>query len=480
MRRVDGGDAVDMGDWHCQEMRATADRSTIYSFTRRDGAAIMPAMPPTLPARDRNRRILLAAGTGLFQRGAQLGTAVITLPLVLHALGVAGFGVWGAATSLAWLTSILDLGLGAALITAIPRALARTGEAGAAVAASLTGGCALALLVLLPGGALALADPRLLPATPFLIAGLCLAVNIPLSAAANIWFGLQKGHVAGGWDLAQTALALAFLLLGVAAGGGVAALTACVYGAALLATAGSMAHAMLRHPEIRPRRNALTQAIWRGILGSGLQLFAISAIGSLAFVFDNVFALDWLGPAAAAQMAVATRLCVTAAGFIGVATQPLWPAFVAAIAVDDHAWVLRTTLRGTLAITAPVIAGAALLVAYGGPVLHLWLGGHLVITQALLWAMAAWIIIAAIPRVASLLLTAAGILRWQIAAQAVATAAVIACKYLAGRHFGVPGILGATPLIWGILLCPAYGWAAWRWIMRANRFTKRAILEPGQ
>lgn len=41
----------------------------------------------------RNRRIIFASGAGLVQRALQLLTLLITLPLVLHQLGVAGFGI---------------------------------------------------------------------------------------------------------------------------------------------------------------------------------------------------------------------------------------------------------------------------------------------------------------------------------------------------------------------------------------------------
>jgi O-antigen/teichoic acid export membrane protein len=423
----------------------------------------------------RNRRILLASSAGVFQRIAQLAAALITLPLVLHALGVAGFGVWGAATSLAWLTGIVDFGLGAALVTAIPRALA-AGPAGQAqaqafVAASLAGGCGVMLLLLLPLAVLAAFGAGHLPGLPFVIAWACLAVNVPLSAAGNIWFGLQKGHVAGSWDLVQNLLVLALLLAGALSGGGVALLVACVYAGALLANAGSLTHLLLTETTVRPRWCDIDRAVWRTILGSGLLLFSLSAVMSLGYALDNIMALAWAGPAASAKMAVAMRLCVTAAGFIVVATQPLWPAFVEAIALRDGTWLRRSLLRGTSLVAALAAGGAALVVAFGGPVLHLWLRTDMRLSPALLWAMAAWITVLALPRVAGLLLNAAGVLRAQIAVQLAATVLALAAKYVLALRFGVAGILAATPLIWALLVCPAYAWLAWRWIADANRLT---------
>ncbi len=175
--------------------------------------------------RQRDRRIMLASSAGLLQRCAQLATAVITLPLALHTLGVAGFGLWGAATSLVWLSPMLDFGLGSALVTLLPRAAAdgRTEEARQHVSAALLGGCLLAAALLCLGGCVWLIWR---PGAPFLIAGIGLVLNIPLGIAGNIWLGLQKGHVAGFWELMQTLLTFSLLLAAVFAGAGVAAMTA--------------------------------------------------------------------------------------------------------------------------------------------------------------------------------------------------------------------------------------------------------------
>src|SRR6266404_217893 len=106
--------------------------------------------------RERNRRIAFASSVGLVQRTTQLVITLITLPLVLHVLGVIGFGVWGAATSLVWLSGILDLGLGSALITLIPQTLAakRSNITQSYVAAALACGLALSLIIITIGGTL--------------------------------------------------------------------------------------------------------------------------------------------------------------------------------------------------------------------------------------------------------------------------------------------------------------------------------------
>src|SRR5579859_4325950 len=79
----------------------------------------------TIPARERNRRIVASAGFGVFQRLVQVGSTFIIMPLMLHALGAAQFGVWRAAASLAWMTGFVDIGAGSALVALVARSMAR-------------------------------------------------------------------------------------------------------------------------------------------------------------------------------------------------------------------------------------------------------------------------------------------------------------------------------------------------------------------
>ena len=60
----------------------------------------------------RNRRVVVSAGVGIFQRLVQVGSTLVLMPLLLRVLGPATFGVWGAAASLAWLSGLVDIGTG--------------------------------------------------------------------------------------------------------------------------------------------------------------------------------------------------------------------------------------------------------------------------------------------------------------------------------------------------------------------------------
>src|SRR5208282_620796 len=99
----------------------------------------------------RNRRVVVSAGVGIFQRVVQVGSTLVLMPLLLRVLGPATFGVWGAAASLAWLSGLVDIGTGTALVTLVARSSALDGaeQARRHIAGALSIGSGLAGLMLL-------------------------------------------------------------------------------------------------------------------------------------------------------------------------------------------------------------------------------------------------------------------------------------------------------------------------------------------
>jgi O-antigen/teichoic acid export membrane protein len=415
----------------------------------------------------RSYNVLRASGAAVLQRLAQLLSSLITLPVALHSLGLAGFGVWGAATSLAWLSGLLTLGFGSALITLIPRGLAmgETETNRGYVTASLHGGAVLAAVLLLGGFAAIRLLGSPVPSGPFLVAVVALTLNVPLSVNFELWLALQKGHMAAFWGTVQTLLGLLFIILGAATGAGVTLMVAAIYGAMLLGNTGSLAHVLYVHHDVRPFRRIRPDAL-RTVLAQGSLLFGVIIASSCATAFDNVMALAWLGPAASAQMAVAMRVCITATGMVSAVTQPFWPSFADAFAANDHSWARRMLITGVAAVLVLSIGGSGLLVAFGAPVLRWWLHQDLHLSRALLWAMAAWITGLTLTYVPGSLLNAALKLKSQILLLSVAAIAGFCLKFFAARLFGVTGILLVTPVLWFALVGPVYLWLAWRAVTR--------------
>lgn len=424
-----------------------------------------------IPAHARNRRIFAAAGSGVFQRVVQVASTFIIMPIVLHALGPARFGVWGAAVSLAWISGLADIGTGSALVTLVARSLARNrpDEARSHVTGALIIGSCLSCLMLSVVSIAWITGAFQSNSQGYLVALSGLAINIPLSSANNLWMGMQKGYTSGFWELVQTVLTTASLAVATISTQDLRIYVALVFGCLVLANLGSLIHLFWLHPELRPGSSPTPLASIREVAGSGILFFVLGITGGASFMFDNVLALQLLGPEASARMTIALRICMTAVGFLIVLSQPLWPAFTDAAHKADRKWIRRTLLRGSSVLVGATIAGSAVLVLYGEPLLRLWLRENLGISRSLLWAISAWVLAQALLRVPALLLNALALIRFQIIVSAAVTVIAVAGKFALASSLGVAGILTATTIAVVLIAVPACVWRIYRWADHSAR-----------
>ena len=419
-------------------------------------------------ALSRTRKILVSSTVGIGQRGIQVIVTLLTMPMVLHALGRERFGIWGAAASLTWMVHVADFGLSNSLTTVIARLQAegRQSEARDWIASALSMGCGLALLEL---AAVWLLVPAITsPATraPFLIAGSLLALNVPASLAGGIWLSLQKGYATWGWESVQTVLLFLTLLLLIHFGAGTEWYVALSCGVAVVNLA-SFSHLFYRHPELRPNWRALSRGKHRlQLMRLGLPYFVMAVVACAAGLGDNIIVLARLGADQAGQMAIVQRAFMTAVGLITVASQPLWPAFADAASRGDAHW-LRTHLgRGTVVLTLLAVLGSALIVICGSRFIHIWLGGAMDLPQTIFWAMAAAIIVPALGRIPELLLNALGVVWFQVWVGLLNAALTLGLKLILAPRYGINGILLAGAISYGLTILPFYQNWMRRWLSR--------------
>ncbi len=430
-------------------------------------------------AHKRNRRIVASASFGVFQRLVQVACTLLIMPLTLRVLGPARFGIWGAVASLAWMSGLLDLGTGPALVTLVARSLARNrvDEARTHITGALTiGSCLACLLLVLAFTAWLIAGSRGNSAL-YLIAFAGLALNVPLSSANNVWMSLQKGYFSGFWELAQTVLTTLGLFCAVAFTHDVRVYVAVVYAGLVLANLGSLVHLFLLHPELRPQGLPESLASIREVAGSGILFFILNITAGLSFMLDNVLALQLLGPEASARMTIAMRICMTALGMLVVLSQPLWPAFTDAAHTADRRWIRRTLLHGSALLASATVAGSAVLILFGQPLLRLWLHANLGIGQPLLWAISVWVLAESLSRVPTLLMNALALVRFEIAVTAIATPVAWALKFALAPWLGVAGILWGTSVTVLLIGIPAWTWRIYRWADHSAR-QEAMLAEP--
>jgi O-antigen/teichoic acid export membrane protein len=406
----------------------------------------------------------------VFQRLVQVGSTLVVMPLLLRVLGPAKFGIWGAAASLAWLSGLVDIGTGTALVTLVARssALDRAEQARRHIAGALSMGSGLAGLMLVAAFVASITGAAQGRTAPYLIAVIGLAVNLPLNAGNNVWMALQKGYYSGFWELVQTLLTTAGLIAAAALTKDVRVFVAVVYIGLVLANIGSLVHLFWWHPELRPEGLWFSWPVMREVAGHGVLYFILALTGGLSFLLDNVLALGLLGPEASARMTIALRICVTAIGGLAVMSQPLWPAFADAAEKADRKWILKALLRGSALLVGLTLAGSSLLLIFGERLLRWWLHTNLGIGSGLLWAISAWALAQALVRIPILLLNGLSILRYQIAVFSAATLLAFALKFALAPYLGVAGILWGTTIVVFLIVIPASIWRIWQWAMRPS------------
>ena len=93
--------------------------------SRAKGAKRRGSGPLAVRGERRGRQAAFSSFAGVAQRLLQIAGTLIVMPMVLHAVGSEGFGVWAAAASFFWMTVVVDFGVGQALLTSVAQNVAR-------------------------------------------------------------------------------------------------------------------------------------------------------------------------------------------------------------------------------------------------------------------------------------------------------------------------------------------------------------------
>lgn len=441
-------------------------------------AAPAPPGPLAITVRQRSRRAIVSSFAGIAQRLLQMGSVLVIMPLMLHAMGKGGFGVWAAASSLAWMAVIVDVGIGQSLLTSVARAMAR-GD-GEEIRRQVAAASMVSLVLAAIGAVLAvIVIPAIAPPTvadAYLIATLSLAINIPFSLAGNVWTGLQRFYVTSVWETAQTIATIIGLVALTRLSSDARLYVAVTIGALLAANIASTIHLVLAYPQLRPSFALASAGLGRALIRAGTPYLLLSLSLTLAVNLDSVIALTMLGPGDASRMAIAQRACLSAYGFLWVVTQPLWPAFAHAEARGDMAWVRRHVLGAALLVAACALTGGLVLVVFGQRLVALWMGDALRIGQDVFWAMFAWILILSLARVVDVLLTGLGAVWFQARTAIACSVLAFALKLALAPVLGVAGILGATACAYVAVCMPAYIWWVAKWLKQGRAVPDAACL----
>lgn len=335
----------------------------------------------------RSARMLRNTLSNSVGRAVTLATAFILTPYILHSLGEASFGVWVLANVLVGYGSLLDLGMGSAILkyVADARATDDTTAAAELLGTATRTYLGLAVLGLVVGGLVSTQAHRVihLGTSPgstleavLALVTVSFAINLAATPATATLRGLQRYDVTNAITVASSLLTAGLTLLVLYRGGGVVAMVALTVPVSLLTQATSVLVLRKLHPDFALRWSPTSRSAGRKMTRFGLTL----TVGQVALLLQQrsseVIIASVLSVTAVAPYSLARRLSdlphVISDQFIKV----LLP-----VASELHATGSRESLRRLYLVSTRVTVGMMLPMALcacflSADLLELWVGAQ--------------------------------------------------------------------------------------------------------
>ena len=422
-------------------------------------------------AAERHRRVALTAAASALAKVVSVGTALISVPLTLHYLGVERFGVWMTISSLIAMLAFADFGIANGVLSAVAEAHGRNDRAAlqrivssgffmlTAIAAGLLVLFAVAYAhvswhaVFNVQSELARAEAG--PALAVFVA--CFACAIPLAVVQRVQMGLQQGFLASLWQCIGSLCALGGVLLAIRLQGGLPWLVLALGGAPLLAGLLNSLHFYLRsRPDLRPRLALFGAADAKRLARSGALFFVLQVTVAVAYTSDSIVIAQLLGASAVAEYAVPEKLFGLITLAMSMVLAPLWPAYGEAIARRDSAWVQQTLKRSLVTALGLSIVAAVGLLFMAPALLRLWVGAAIEPPLGLLAALAVWKVVEAGGNALAMFLNGAHVIGMQVAVALATAIAAIGLKVLLIPHWGISGAVWATVIAYVMMAALPY------------------------
>ena len=331
----------------------------------------------------RAKRSILSFGSGAAVTSLATLVGLVTTPFLLEWLGDERFGAFRALVEWTGYLTILELGLGGALLAVLPRALSGGAEDVAnAMRHAIRAYAIVAALTLLGGLALVALAPWLVPVGADLRWELRVAAGIGavggLLTLATPFRALlesaQRGYVVNAWLLAQSVAIVGLTLLLAWLGWGLIGMATGTLIGSIVFAAGATVSACRRWPVLKTRpvgdSSKWGAALWK----ANWTTLVMNVCGRLAVLSDNIVIGLFLGPATVTPFFLTQRLIQVAGGQVAAIGSATW----AGLADIYHSNDVELLRRRVLELSRLVIAigGAALIavVAYNGYFVRLWVG----------------------------------------------------------------------------------------------------------
>jgi len=274
------------------------------------------------------------------------------------------------------------------------------------------------------------------------------ATGIPLALFSRIRQAAQQTHVSAAVELVgqigvlcciplliygDSVSLAAFVVLGVPLV--VAATHACFLFANPPQAFGGSLTSRPRYPDVMT------------LIRPGFAFMIMQCSGIAVTAVDPLLASHLLDTSAVVDIGIAQRMFLPVVIMASMALAPLWPAYSAANAVGDHAFVRRAFMLSLAAVSAFALISVVILLLIHEWLLLQWLGPRSPRPDfPLLFANATWVALASIGGCGAVLLNGLGFLRFQVC---MAISLILVAPFV---KIALVQFLGSSGLIWGAII----------------------------
>ena len=426
-----------------------------------------------IPPGRRGYRVGRTAAASFLARVVALIATLVSVPVVLNAVGTEEFGLWTTVTSGVALLNLADLGIGNSLLNAIARTRARSTELTVARLVSsatiIFVSVALLLAVVLTVVTLGVNWASILrvsqasaarEAVPtILVVGFAMMVSLPLGVTSTVQLAMQEGYRTQAWTIAGQIAALAALLIAARSNASLAVLAACLVFVPVIAQIGNSIRVFgFEHTALRPRFSMFEWSVARVLLSGGLLFLFLQVSWVLAFASDNLIIDRILGPRSVTEYAVPYRAFTAVATLAVLPMLALWPAYTDAFARHDYDWLHRTFVRTLVAMSALGITLGVLALVFARPILHAWVGNDTHFSNALLWGFALWLPTYCAGNALAVYFNALDIVRFQVITVGAMVVANVVLSIVLVHAWGVSGAIYGSLISYAALVIVPSAW----------------------
>jgi O-antigen/teichoic acid export membrane protein len=406
--------------------------------------------------------------TGYAAWAVNLLIGIVVTPILLRRLGEETFGAWTLAMTVASYVLVVELGLGLATVRHLASALALGDHSRASVIASsaratylilaCAGVAVLGILLTFPGGLFATGDASSGRARAAMF---ILGAGYLLSLAASVYPVVAIG--AGRADLGTT-VGIVFRIATAAAQVIVVLLSESLVALSLVTAVGVVGNtfavrAVARRffGEIDVRLRLASTAVARLLLASGWRNAAIGVAAAVAVQSDVVVVGAMLGPIAVAGYGVAVRASTMAISLATRATDVLVPTFAHATTLAEKERAATALRESVFLMRAILVPALVILVAFGQPLLELWLRDVPASADVLLVLLVLAAVVQAPGHASGILLVGMNRLDYMLIGTSITAIGNLGLSILLTWRLGIIGpVLGSLAgfLVWDLVLLP--------------------------